>query len=235
MSKFFKEAMSSYKDSDRVSKYPVSLGFTETGNEIVLDMKQMKHTLVSGMSQSGKSTMVRKLLPSLVRYADVAIFSTKSSDFVDYEKKAYVASDVSEMGALIQQTVGEVERRVDRLGDKRRKEGMGAECTDKHLIILIDEFQSFAELADEASNMALKKIIREGAGLNVYVYIITQTPNKKVLGDGLRDNISTDIAFKQRDSYGSRMAIGSRDVEFIRLRQCIVRNIDKTFKITRLK
>ena len=139
------------------------------------------------------------------------------------------------MGALIQQTVGEVERRVDRLGDKRRKEGMGAECTDKHLIILIDEFQSFAELADEASNMALKKLIREGAGLNVYIYIITQTPNKKVLGDGLRDNISTDIAFKQRDSYGSRMAIGSRDVEFIRLRQCIVRNIDKTFKITRLK
>ena len=76
MSKFFKEAMSSYKDSDRVSKYPVSLGFTETGNEIVLDMKQMKHTLVSGMSQSGKSTMVRKLLPSLVSYSDVAIFCT---------------------------------------------------------------------------------------------------------------------------------------------------------------
>ena len=111
---------------------------------------------------------------------------------------------------------------------------MDQQCPDTPLILLIDEFQSFAELADQATNDALKRIIREGAGLNVFIYIITQTPNKRVLGDGLRDNISTDIAFKQRDAYGSRMAIGTREVEFIELRQCIVRNIDKKFKITRL-
>lgn len=230
---FFDKLMEGY-DAQSASKYPVSLGFTETGTEVRLDLQQMKHTLISGMSQSGKSTMVRKLLPSLVKYADVAIFSTKSSDFVDYEDKAYVAVDVDRMGSLIRRTVGEVERRVDRLGDLRRKEGMAMQCQDKPLIILIDEFQSFAELADSATNDALKRIIREGAGLNVFIYIITQTPNKRILSDGLRDNISTDIAFKQRDAYGSRMAVGSREVEYLELRQCIVRNIDKRFKVTRL-
>lgn len=234
MSQFFKEMMSDYNASEGKGKFPVSLGFTETGNEVVLDIKQMKHTLVSGMSQSGKSTMVRKFLPSLVRYADVSIFSTKSSDFVDYEEKAYVAADVELMGSLIRRTVGEIERRIDRLSTLRREKGMDTPFDEKPLVIVIDEFQSFAELADEATNTALKRIIREGAGLNVFLYIITQTPNKKVLGDGLRDNISTDIAFRQRDAYGSRMAIGTREVEFIELRQCIVRNIDKKFKITRL-
>lgn len=234
MTTFFEEIMEGYDAGDRTSKFPVSLGFTETGQEVKLDIKQMKHTLVSGMSQSGKSTMVRKLLPSLVKFADVAIFSTKASDFVDYEKKAYVAADVDRMGSLIRRTVGEVERRIDRLSTLRREGGIDVQCEDKPLILLIDEFQSFAELADQATNDALKRIIREGAGLNVFIYIITQTPNKKVLGDGLRDNISTDIAFRQRDAYGSRMAIGTREVEFIELRQCIVRNIDKKFKITRL-
>ena len=234
MSTFFDEIMTGYDAGDKASKFPVSLGFTETGQEVKLDIKQMKHTLVSGMSQSGKSTMVRNLLPSLVKFADVAIFSTKASDFVDYENKAYVAADVDRMGSLIRRTVGEVERRIDRLSKRRREEGIEVQCEDKPLIILIDEFQSFAELADQATNEALKRIIREGAGLNVFIYIITQTPNKRVLGDGLRDNISTDIAFRQRDAYGSRMAIGSREVEFIELRQCIVRNIDKKFKITRL-
>ena len=234
MSKFFGNLMEGYDADEKASKYPVSLGYTETGTEVKLDIKQMKHTLVSGMSQSGKSTMVRKFLPSLVEYADVAIFSTKSSDFVDYEDKAYVAADVDRMGSLIRRTVGEVERRIDRLGKLRREKGMDQQCPDTPLILLIDEFQSFAELADQATNDALKRIIREGAGLNVFIYIITQTPNKRVLGDGLRDNISTDIAFKQRDAYGSRMAIGTREVEFIELRQCIVRNIDKKFKITRL-
>lgn len=234
MAQFFKELMSDYNAGEGKSKFPVSLGYTETGNEVVLDIKQMKHTLVSGMSQSGKSTMVRKFLPSLVKYADVSIFSTKSSDFVDYEDKAYVAADVELMGSLIRRTVGEIERRIDRLSTLRRENGMDTPFDEKPLIIVIDEFQSFAELADEATNTALKRIIREGAGLNVFLYIITQTPNKKVLGDGLRDNISTDIAFRQRDAYGSRMAIGTREVEFIELRQCIVRNIDKKFKITRL-
>lgn len=234
MTQFFKELMSDYNAEEGKGKFPVSLGFTETGNEVVLDIKQMKHTLVSGMSQSGKSTMVRKFLPSLVKYADVSIFSTKSSDFVDYEDKAYVAADVDLMGSLIRRTVGEIERRIDRLSTLRRENGMNTPFDEKPLIIVIDEFQSFAELADEATNTALKRIIREGAGLNVFLYIITQTPNKKVLGDGLRDNISTDIAFRQRDAYGSRMAIGTREVEFIELRQCIVRNIDKKFKITRL-
>lgn len=232
--KFFDEIMAGYDASEKTSKFPVSLGFTETGGEVVLDIKQMKHTLVSGMSQSGKSTMVRKFLPSLVKYADVSIFSTKVSDFVDYEKTAYVAGDVERMGSLIRRTVGEVERRVDRLSSLRREKGMDQPCDETPIIILIDEFQSFAELADEATNVAIKRIIREGAGLNVFVYIITQTPNKRVLGDGLRDNISTDIAFRQRDAYGSRMAIGTREVEFIELHQCIVRNIDKKFKITRL-
>ena len=234
MSQFFKELMSDYAAGEGQGKFPVSLGFTETGNEVVLDIKQMKHTLVSGMSQSGKSTMVRKFLPSLVKYADVSIFSTKSSDFVDYEDKAYVAADVDLMGSLIRRTVGEIERRIDRLSTLRRENGMSTPFEEKPLIIVIDEFQSFAELAGEATNTALKRIIREGAGLNVFLYIITQTPNKRVLGDGLRDNISTDIAFRQRDAYGSRMAIGTREVEFIELRQCIVRNIDKKFKITRL-
>lgn len=231
---FFGILMEDYSASDGNSKYPVSLGYTETGNEVVLDLKQLKHCLVSGMSQSGKSTMVRKLLPSLVKYADVAIYSTKDSDFIDYEKTAYTCSDLGEMASLIRRTVGEIERRNDRLRLARKKDGIGVGCADKPIIILIDEFQSFVEMADEATMIALKRIIREGAGLNVFIYIITQTPTKKVLSGGLRDNIMTDIAFRQRDSYGSRMAIGTRDAEFLELHQCIVRNIDKTFKITRL-
>jgi S-DNA-T family DNA segregation ATPase FtsK/SpoIIIE len=231
---FFSGLMADYSVSEGVGSFPISLGYTETGAEVVLDIKQLKHILISGMSQSGKSTMVRKILPSLVKYASVAIYSTKDSDFIDYEKTAYTCADVDEMSSLVRRTVGEVERRNDRLRKARKEKGMGERCEDKPVVILIDEFQSFTELANEATMLALKRVIREGAGLNIFIYIITQTPTKKILSDGLRDNIMTDIAFKQRDAYGSRMAIGNREAEFLELYQCIVRNIDKRFKITRL-
>lgn len=233
MDKFFNNLMLDYQGKEGKGLFPISLGLTETGTEVKLDMKQLKHVLISGMSQSGKSTMVRKLLPSLVKYAEVAIYSTKDSDFIDYEQTAYTCSDMSTMEALVRRTVGEVERRNDRLRKARQKDGIKVQCEEKPIAIVIDEFQSFSEIADEATMLALKRIVREGAGLNVFVYLITQTPTKKVLSDGLRDNIMTDIAFKQRDAYGSRMAIGNREAEFLELHQCIVRNVDKQFKITR--
>ncbi len=230
---FFGDLMNGYSSKNGAGKFPISLGFTETSTEVVLDLQQLKHVLVSGMSQAGKSTMIRKLLPSMIKYADVAIYSTKDSDFVDYEKTAYTCADTDEMSALIRRTVGEVERRNATLKAERKEKGVQVKCEDKPIVILIDEFQSFTELVNESTMIALKRLIREGAGLNVFLYIITQTPTKKVLGGGLRDNIMTDIAFKQRDGYGSRMAIGNRDAEFLELHQCIVRNVDKTFKIVR--
>lgn len=230
---FFRDLMDGYSSKNGAGKFPISLGFTETSTEVVLDLQQLKHVLVSGMSQAGKSTMIRKLLPSMIKYADVAIYSTKDSDFVDYEKTAYTCADTDEMSALIRRTVGEVERRNATLKANRKEKGVQVTCEDTPIIILIDEFQSFTELVNESTMIALKRLIREGAGLNVFLYIITQTPTKKVLGGGLRDNIMTDIAFKQRDSYGSRMAIGNREAEYLELHQCIVRNVDKTFKIVR--
>ncbi len=230
---FFSDLMNGYSSKNGAGEFPISLGFTETSTEVVLDLQQLKHVLVSGMSQAGKSTMIRKLLPSMIKYADVAIYSTKDSDFVDYEKTAYTCADTDEMSALIRRTVGEVERRNATLKAERKEKGVQVKCEDKPIVILIDEFQSFTELVNESTMIALKRLIREGAGLNVFLYIITQTPTKKVLGGGLRDNIMTDIAFKQRDSYGSRMAIGNREAEFLELHQCIVRNVDKTFKIVR--
>lgn len=234
MATFFDGLMKDYGRNQSSGKFPIRLGFTETGNEVVLDLTQMKHVLISGMSQSGKSTMVRKLLPDLIKYADVAIYSTKDSDFIDFRDRAFTCADMSLMEGLIRRTVGEVERRNDNLRTAREEGGYEVKCDEKPLIILIDEFQSFVETAEEGSMMALKRIIREGAGLNVFCYIITQTPTKKILSDGLRDNIMTDIAFRQRDSYGSRMAIGDRQAEFLELRKCIVRNVDKTYKVSKL-
>lgn len=228
----FADLMAGYDATDTM-RYPVELGFTETGQALTLDLKAMKHVLISGMSQSGKSTMVRKLLPSLVEHADVAIYSTKDSDFVDYAGKAYVCGGLAQISTLVRRTVGEVERRNDRLREARRERGVAVSCDEKPVVVLIDEFQSFAEMADAPTMVALKRIIREGAGLNVFIYIITQTPTKRALSDGLRDNIMTDIAFKQRDASSSRMALGTREAEFLELHQCVVRFVATKYKLTR--
>jgi len=85
---------------------------------------------------------------------------------------------------------------------------------------------------DDATENAIEKIAAVGAGLNVYLYIITQVPKKSVMLGTLRDNMMTDIAFKQRSPETSRMAIGSNAAMMLPLGQCIVRNVDRSFKVT---
>lgn len=229
----FSSLMADYKAEKPKEKNIISLGFTETGYEVKLGMSEMGHTLISGMSRSGKSRMAKSMMVSIMKFADVAIFSPKIQDYVEFMDQAYVDSDSDAFGVLIRRVIGEMERRNDVLVKKSIEAGKSVRCTESPMLIVIDEFASFADMAKEDAMRALKRIIREGAGLNVFLMLITQTASKKVLSEGLKDNILTSIAFKAQNSYASRMAIGSRDAEFLELGQGIVQNVDKQFTVTR--
>lgn len=229
----FTELMADYGVKNNKEKNVISLGYLETGFEVRLGMSEMGHTLISGMSRSGKSRMAKSMMKSISKFADIAIFSPKASDYVEFEAMAFVSSDVDAFGALIRRTVGVLERRNEEVLKKSRAAGESVRCTDPPILVVIDEFATFNELAGEGSMRGLKRLIAEGAGLNIFLMLITQVATKKILSDGLRDNMMTLIAFKARDAYASRMAIGSRDAEFIELGQAIVRNVDKQFMITR--
>lgn len=231
--KFFEDLMKDYGKSKIVGKFPVTIGFTETGHEVKLGMNQLGHTLISGMSRSGKSQMAKAMLKTIASFAEVAVFSPKPSDYIEFIDDVSLISDVDEYGALVRRVVGVMEKRNEKVYKSSEEAGKSVWCEDPPVVMVIDEFATFSELSSEASLRGLKRIIREGAGLNIFLMLIAQVATKKVLSDGLKDNIMTLIAFKARDSYASRMAIGDRSSEFIELGQCIVQNVDKRFLITR--
>jgi len=233
--KFFDGIMSDYTISDTVGEFPVSLGYTETGTEIQLGIYQLGHTLISGMSRSGKSRMAKHLLKSITTFADVAIFSPKPSDYIEFVKVTMLTSDVDKFGALIRRVVGTMERRNEKVYKASEKAGVSVRCDDPPIVLVVDEFATFSELCSENSMRSLKRLISEGAGLNIFLMLVTQVATKKILSDGLRENMMSLIAFKSRDAYASRMAIGDRSSEFIELGQCVVKNVDKRFFITRME
>lgn len=212
-------------------KNRVSIGFTETNQEVQFGLKQMGHTLISGISRSGKTQMALHILQSLIGFAEVAVYSVKVGDFFMFRNDVMIVDDANEMSKLLRRTVGEIERRANRVRRESEKAGKVVQCTEKPIILMLDEYASFMFGADEATKIALSKIASIGAGMNVFLYIITQVPNKKIMGN-VRDQIMTDIAFRQRDSYGSRMAVGTNEAMRLELRQAIVRNVDQRFLVT---
>lgn len=230
----FDELMSDYDVVKREEDNLVSLGFTEVGYEVKLGMSEMGHTLISGISRSGKSRMAKSMLKSIVNFASVTIYSPKAQDYVEFMSEARVVSDINEFSDLVLRTIGILERRNEALLRKSIAKGKSVRCTDPPMLLVIDEFATASTMMDDGVMRALKRLIAEGAGLNIFLMIITQVATKKVLSDGLKDNILTLIAFKARDAYSARMALGNREPEFLRLGQGIVMNVDKKFKITRL-
>jgi len=214
-------------------KHRISVGFTETGTEVNFGLKQMGNTLISGISRSGKTQLALHLLESVTKFADVAVYSVKPSDFFMFRDDVKIVDDSNTMSKLIRRTVGEIERRADRVRKASEKAGYVVECTEKPMIVMIDEFAAYSSTMDEATEIALEKIAGVGMGLNVYLYISCLLPSKKVMGD-IRDQFITSISFRHRDRYGSQAAIGTSEATRLELRQCIVQNVISTFLVTSL-
>lgn len=217
-----------------VEKNRIKVGFTEVGQEVEFGLKQMGHTLISGISRSGKTQLALHLLESVTKFADVAVYSLKPSDFFMFRDVVRLYEDQDVICDVLRRTAGEIERRAERVRKKSEKAGRVVQCDERPMIIMLDEYATLSEEMDQATEIAVQKIANVGAGLNVFLYIITQVPYKKTLKGTLRDNMMTDIAFKQRDARGSMMAVGSHQAMLLPLRHAIVRNVDRTFKITHL-
>lgn len=231
---FFEELMSDYGTSVK-EKNQVSLGKTETGEEITFGVSMMGHTIISGMTRMGKSREAKKILGSINKFASVAVYTPKVSDFVEFEKISMVTSEEGKMGALIRRTIGEMERRNQRILAASRKAGKPVQCDEQPIIIMIDEFQNFKNVSEEGTLRSLNRLAAEGAGLNIYLYLIAQVATKKLFNGGLRDNAATMIAFRSQDAYASRMAVGDRTAEFLEPGKCIVVNGDKRVNITNIE
>ena len=223
------------RTTSTVEKNRLKIGYTEIGQEVDLGLKQASHTLISGISRSGKTQMALHLLDSLTKYASVVVYSMKPGDFFMYRNKVRLVEDKYEMFSLLRMTVGEIEKRANKIREQSEAAGHVVECTDRPMIVMIDEYAALSKDMDDATENAIEKIAAVGAGLNVYLYIITQVPKKSVMLGTLRDNMMTDIAFKQRSPETSRMAIGSNAAMMLPLGQCIVRNVDRSFKVTYMK
>lgn len=214
-------------------KERIKIGFTELDQEVEFGVKQMGHTLISGMSRSGKTRMTSNILKSIIKFASVAVYTPKHNDYFMFRDKVGIF-DERQMGKIIRRSIGEMERRNLRVLQESEETGEQQQCKEDPIILVIDEFTTFKESCDDGTYRAFQRLMSEGAGLNIFVYIITQVPNKRILDGIIREQIMTDIAFKQRDAYASRMAVGSRDAEFLELGQCIVRNVAQTFLVTRM-
>ncbi|PGU60330.1 FtsK/SpoIIIE domain-containing protein [Bacillus cereus] len=199
-------------------RLPVVVGRDQFGNMITYDMVEANtpHLLVAGETGSGKSSMVRVVLSTLIQYMSpdklhLYLGDLKNSEFHFLRRVKHVKEvcmEEIEMKIMLQKVWKEIRERrklmeeyeVDHI-DEYNKINPGNQ--KPYILLAIDEV---AMLQDEKECMStIEKISAVGRALGVFLMLSMQRPDAKVLDGKLKLNMTVRMGFKCADTINSNI------------------------------
>lgn len=196
-----------YKDYvSSLSKYkiPIVLGNDRNGERVIYDMTDSNtpHLLIAGETGSGKSSMVRVVLSTLIQYMppeklELYLGDLKNSEFHFLRRVKHVKQvcmDESEMQSMLSKVWTEVlERR--KLMEKYEIDHID-QCEEKkpYILVAIDEVGMLQ--GDKETMKLIEKISAVGRALGVFLMLSMQRPDAKVLDGKLKLNMTVRAGFK---------------------------------------
>ncbi|PFM62545.1 cell division protein FtsK [Bacillus cereus] len=199
-------------------RLPVVVGRDQLGNMIVYDMvdSNTPHLLIAGETGSGKSSMVRVVLSTLIQYMSpdklhLYLGDLKNSEFHFLRRVKHVKEvcmEEIEMKIMLQKVWKEIRERrklmeeyeVDHIGEYNK---LNPNNQKPYIVLAIDEV---AMLQDEKECMAtIEKISAVGRGLGVYLMLSMQRPDAKVLDGKLKINMTVRMGFKCDNTINSNI------------------------------
>ncbi|KAB7675330.1 FtsK/SpoIIIE domain-containing protein [Bacillus sp. B1-WWTP-T-0.5-Post-4] len=190
-------------------RLPVVVGRDQFGNMIVYDMvdSNTPHLLIAGETGSGKSSMVRVVLSTLIQYMSpdklhLYLGDLKNSEFHFLRRVKHVKEvcmEEIEMKIMLQKVWKEIRERrklmeeyeVEHIDEYNK---MNPNNQKPYILLAIDEV---AMLQDEKECMTnIEKISAVGRALGVFLMLSMQRPDAKVLDGKLKLNMTVRMGFK---------------------------------------
>ncbi|MDF9505690.1 FtsK/SpoIIIE domain-containing protein [Bacillus cereus] len=190
-------------------RLPVVVGRDQFGNMITYDLvdSNTPHLLIAGETGSGKSSMVRVVLTTLVQHMSsdklhLYLGDLKNSEFHFLRRVKHVKEvcmEEIEMKMVLQKVWKQIRERrklmeeyeVDHIDEYNK---LNSDNQKPYIILAIDEV---AMLQDEKECMSIvEKISAVGRALGVFLMLSMQRPDAKVLDGKLKLNMTVKMGFK---------------------------------------
>ncbi|MEK5205318.1 FtsK/SpoIIIE domain-containing protein [Bacillus sp. FSL R10-2789] len=190
-------------------RLPVVVGRDQFGNMIVYDMvdSNTPHLLIAGETGSGKSSMVRVVLSTLIQCMSpdklhLYLGDLKNSEFHFLRRVKHVKEvcmEEIEMKIMLQKVWKEIRERrklmeeyeVDHIDEYNK---MNPDKQKPYILLAIDEV---AMLQDEKECMkTIEKISAVARSLGIFLMLSMQRPDAKVLDGKLKLNMTVRMGFK---------------------------------------
>lgn len=201
---------------------PFMVGMYQGG--ILMDtLNHCPHLLVAGTTGSGKSVFLHTLLnttccnPNVDNY----IIDLKRVEYTQYEKCAYIATEIS--GDHSANTVtGHLCKEMDDryrlmrdLGIKDFHELKKAHPETKRKLLVVDELAELLMNKEDRKRLLprLLRIAQLGRAAGIHLVIATQRPDHTIIDGVLKANIPTRLAFHCLSAWDSRIILDHSGAE----------------------
>ncbi len=210
-----------WKDACADAVLPAVCGLDALGRRIVIDLNERPHMLISGETGSGKSSLIRTLLTSLILSKspeDVRLMlgDLKRSEFGLFRNLPHVDSvcvNKDDLRAELEDIVNEMERRGDLLDSEGVTHISDLKVRLPYIIVCIDEV---ALLKKERKTMEIiEKISAVGRSLGVILILSMQRPDAKTLDGALKNNLTVRISGRQSNKTNANVT-GTPGAELIK-------------------
>ncbi|PGS46290.1 cell division protein FtsK [Bacillus thuringiensis] len=202
----------------RQYRLPVVVGRDQFGNAIVYDMvdSNTPHLLIAGETGSGKSSMVRVILATLIQHMSpehlhLYLGDLKNSEFhflrrVEHVK--YVCMEEHEMKSMLLKLWKEVlhRRKVMEEYELGHIDEYNQITKDKPLPYIFIAIDEVAMLQDEKECVTIiEKISAVGRAIGIFLMLSMQRPDAKILDGKLKLNLTVRMGFKCADLINSNI------------------------------
>ena len=194
------------------------MGLAEDGRPVLLDFSEqdMTHILVAGVSEAGKTALLRSLAISLAlmnRQSRVQFVILDGASQADSKGGALqVLNYLPHMLTNVMANRGDIQETLTFLMSEVSYR-LEHEVAAPTILVMIDEVVTLLEMGEATIRDAIRFLAQRGADVGVHLVMSTDEPQAAVLDNLLKANISVQIVGRMADSAQAMSATGSQSTQ----------------------
>nr|WP_144922384.1 FtsK/SpoIIIE domain-containing protein [Paenibacillus bovis] len=194
-------------------KLGIICGIDRGGQLKTFDLTKQPHILIAGETGSGKSSLLRAILTTLIKSKkpselELYLGDMKKSEFHIFRRVEHVKcvhSSASDIISMLMHIKTELDERsnLTEVFEVGHIDELPPEHKCPYIIVCIDEVVMLHK--NEEVMEILTELVAIGRTLGVFAILSMQRPSAKVLDTTVRANLTTSIGFKLRDTVEAKI------------------------------
>lgn len=194
----------------------------EFGEDVVLEVALLPHTLIGGRTGAGKSACINSILSAAVTAQGVSsglvLVDPKRTELAPWwPAAARVATEPDDLRVAVEQTVDVMRARYEWMERHRvrnlQEESEALEQLGGPLTVVIDELAEYMQVTGKAGGTALSSLAQLGRAAAIQLILATQTPradmfSKSAGTETLKANLPNRISLATASSDDTAVILG---------------------------